>query len=320
MAEQPGTTVVQNPPTSGAAPPPTDWDASLARLNETMREAEIAANAQRDLEANGIPTDEPAEDEPPAEQGDEAPLPDDQELEGADTTPADKAQEQPRPPEPKPEGEQKRYSRRDAARLDAELADTTRRLNELSTRAQQYEQTDRTIISRLADLTGADGRYEQLAQKVLDGSASTEEQQHVQQMHQWRQVAGPVYREAQREVWDAFSKDFSSLKELEGVSDPVYQELLKLPNPAQMLRKVYDLGVSAGEKRKASETTRLSAAVTDLRTKRATEKAQPVPATNGAPTNNGRLIDRMFKADGTLDPEYEKRAERGEFLGVDLTR
>jgi len=318
MAEAPTATVQTPPATSAAAPPPTDWDASLARLNDTMREAELAANAQRDQEA-GTPMDEPTQEEPPIEQGDEAELPDEIEPD-AEPGPADQAQEQ----EPPPQTEPKRYSRRDAARLDAELSETTRRLNEHTSRIQQYEQTDRAIIGRLAELTGADGSYERLSTRVLDGSATPDERNQVQQMTEWRKVAGPVYRVAQQEVWDAFGKDMTSLKQLEGVTEPVYQELLKAPNPATMLKRVFELGIATGEKRKASEATRLNAAVTDLRTKSTASKPQPVPASAGAPTNNGRTIDRVMSEAFTRDENGQLRVNPSfrpeKFTGVDLAR
>jgi hypothetical protein len=284
-----------------------------------METAGIAANAQRDLEADGIDPSAPADDDQPAQLADdEADLPED-EAPAPETNTRDERPED-QEDRAKPASEQKRYSRKDAARLDSELQDTTRRLNETASRIAQFEQTDRAIITRLAELTGSDGSYDRLSARVLDGTASTEERNAVQQMTEWRKVAGPVYRVAQQEVWNAFSTDFSALKSLEGVTEKVFDDLKSAPNPAVMLRKVFALGVAAGEKRRASETARTEAAVTDLRTKRASAKTQPVPATAGAPTHNGRLIDRMFKPDGTLDPEYERRAERNEFLGADLTR
>ena len=320
MSETQTATAVQTPPApSDAAPPATDWGASLARLDDIMRTAETAANAQRDSEAQAIdtPVAEPATSQV---ADDEADLPED-ESQTPETSPREERQEEPGDRAPQaPQSDQKRYSRKDAARLDNELQETTRRLNETSSRIQHYQQTDRAIISQLAQLTGSDGSYDRLSQRVLEGTASTEERNQVQQMTEWRKIAGPVYRVAQQEVWNAFSSDFSELRKLEGVTDSVYEDLKAAPNPAVMLRRVFDLGVAAGEKRRQSETTRLNAAVTDLRTKRAAEKPAPVPATAGAPTHNGRLIDRMFKADGSLDPEMERRAERGEFLGVDLTR
>jgi hypothetical protein len=320
MAEAP--TALQTPAIQA---PANDWDRSMAHLDQVMEEAALAANAQRDLEATNTPITAPAE--PAPAPADEVELPDD-EPEPTAASPGEQPQEEEReePTSPQPD---KRYSRRDAARLDQQLQETTRELNELRGRVSNVEASDQRVLGRLADLTGADSNipeqstYHRLSQKVLNGTASDDERRKVAEMTEWRSIAGPVYRVASKEVWDSFAKDYSDLKKLDGVTEPVYQELLQAPNPAAMLRRVFELGRDAGRRQTALESKRLEAANTSLRTRTAAERPQPVPATNGNAPKPQRLADQMFRrVDGRLelDPEFEKRAERGEFLGVDLTR
>jgi hypothetical protein len=296
---------------------PTDWDGQIARLQQTFEEASIAANAQRDLEMQGIDPNAPADDEQSESSApDEVELPDDE-----PTTQADQPTDQPPPGQPQ---ESKRYSRKDAQRLDQQLQEATRELNELRTFRATTETTNRQILGKLATLTGADGRFDQLAEKVLSGTASEQERRQVAEMKEWRTALHPVYEVARGEVWDAFSRDFGELKKFDGVTQSVYDELLKAPNPARLLHRVYEIGVQSGRKQADSEAKRLEAANSALRTRTAASRPQPVPATNGATPKPPKVMEQMFKTgpDGQreLNPEFWDRARRNEFLGVDLSQ
>ena len=333
-------------PAEGTAPAPADeYQSMMAQLDDTMAQAEIAANAERDQEeAELTPTASSARQEARSETpGDEDESDEDEDAEPAEEAPdadedeAEEEEEAPKPaPTPAPTAEGPKYSRRDAARFATELDQTKGQLDQAQTqlRAHQgelgrYRETDTLIRRHLQQQSGyvveQNGRYryENLSAKVLEGSATAEEADEVAQMTQWHRFASPIYRAAEDVVLGAFKADWDSLKELEGIGPDGMQKLNKAQSVVQAAREVHALSLAAGEaKAKAkyeAKLAKLQAENKSLKTNSVSRGPQPAVANGQAVPANGSLLQRMIDPKtGLTSAEFDREVASGKWLGVEL--
>lgn len=300
-----------------------------ASLDDVMDQAAIAANAQRDEEAGTPPATTTRQEADTAEE--------EVEDEEEDTTEADPAASAAPEAEATAAGtEPPKYSRRDAAKFAAELEQHKKDLAE----AQQivarangelsaYRAADQHIVTQLAEVSGytreANGRFkiQNLEDRVVKNVATEAERVELAEMKQWAELAGPIYREAERQITRAFSVDWGALKDLEGVGDDGLTKLNQAPNGVVGARTMHALAYAAGKK--AAETAakaeiaRLRAETKSTRTKLVANAPQPaVAAGAAAPSGNG-WKGRAFNADGTINEDFDREVRAGKWLGVDLT-
>jgi hypothetical protein len=335
-------------PAEGTAPAPADeYQSMMAQLDDTLAQAEIAANAERDQEeAELTPTASSARQEAQSETpGEEDESDEDEDAEPAEEAPdadADEAEEEeeeeaPKPaPTPAPTAEGPKYSRRDAARFATELDQTKGQLDQAQAqlRAHQgelgrYRETDTLIRRHLQQQSGyvveQNGRYryENLSAKVLEGSATAEEADEVAQMTQWHRFASPIYRAAEDVVLGAFKADWDSLRELEGIGPEGMQKLNKAQSVVQAAREVHALSLAAGEaKAKAkyeAKLAKLQAENKSLKTNSVSRGPQPAVANGQAVPANGSLLQRMIDPKtGLTSAEFDREVASGKWLGVEL--
>jgi hypothetical protein len=334
-------------PEAGAAPAPSDSvQTMMAHLDDVMAQAEIAANAERDEEAQTTPSAQPARQEaqPPASD-------DEDDEDDEDSVPAEEApdedesdesepeeEEAPAPqPVPQPQAEQPKYSRRDAARFASELEQSKRDLQQVQQllRAHQGElgrvrDTDQLIRRHLQQQSGytveQNGRfrYENLSEKLLKGQATQEEADEVAQMSQWHEFAAPIFRAAEEVVLGAFRADWGSLKDLEGIGPEGQQKLNRAPNTVQAAREIHALAYAAGQQKAKSEAqqtiAKLRAENKSLKTSQVARGAQPaVPNGQVTPATSGSLLQRMIDpTTGLPSPDFDREVAAGRWLGVDL--
>ena len=322
-------------PSQPSRPEPSPPDPTLAALDEAIEHGTIAANAQRDLEAEtppGAPGWDEVEDD---EEEDSDEEPEEEEVAPSTTEPA-----APSAPEGQPETTEAaapKYSRRDAARFAAEAEQRSRELHEaraIVANAQReldgMRQKDRHILSQLGEVSGytrdqATGRfvYEVLAEKVLDGRATPDEAQTALEMRQWHELAGPIYREAEQQVQRQYRANWDSIGELEGIGSERMAQLNTAPDAIAAVRAMHAMALEAG-KAQATEAARQRIAKLEAENKslkRSQLAHAPQPATtNGAPVPSGQgWRDRAFDANGVLTDEFEKEIRAGKWLGTDLT-
>lgn len=291
-----------------------------------MEHSAIAANAQRDLEAenpSGTPDwQEVAEDE------------DDDELEDDEATPEQPAatSEPAAPTAPETPGEpaaQPRYSRRDAARFAAER-DTARAIQaQAQAELNTIRASDRHILTQLGEVSGykrnpQTGRfvYEELAEKVLNGQASAEEQQTAVEMRQWAELAGPIYREAETQVQRQYAANWSALGDLEGIGPEGMQQLNSAPDAIAAGNAIYNMALKAGEARarnaQAQHIARLEGELKSLKRDRLVRSPQPATGNGAAVPSGGGWMDQAFDDKGQIRPEFEREVAAGRWLGRDL--
>jgi hypothetical protein len=263
-----------------------------ARLDNVMAEAEIAANAQRDVEQEAMEGEVVEDDED---------LVDDD----ADDAAGD---------QPETSSEQRRYTRRDAERLAAELAQ-----HRGATAARQA--ADERILNHLQHQSGyvreANGRfrYENLSEKVLKGTATPEEAEEVAVATSWQEFASPIYSAAQAQVESGFVNgwraSFESAVKAEKLGPEAFQRLWGSRDP---IREAIKIGreLERGTQRGGAVRPSAATAHPQHQAPRSQSRAGAEIATGGAPA--AAFLKAM------MEPDFEARAKRGEFLGADLTK
>lgn len=311
--------------------------ALVAHLDEVIEHGSIAANAQRDLEAEEASTP-PAPSTPaakptqPADTGDEA---EDEEDEDEEETPAESAPaSEPEPSEPAP-AEPPKYSRRDAARFAEMAQQREREANEARQIAERasaelgaHRASDQTILTALGEISGytreSNGRfrYENLRDKVVEGTATDEERTEVAEMTQWQKLAGPIYRHAERQITGAFAVDWNKLKDLEGVGESGMQVLNAAENSvkgaAELHRMAFDAGKKAQKQESDQTIAKLRGEIKQLKNGGTSHLPQPAVAGGNAVPATGGWRDRAFGPDGLLTDEFDREVRAGKWLGVDL--
>jgi hypothetical protein len=307
------------------------------QLEEVMKVARIAANAQAELEANGEDPNAPAEEEAPetpatTEQPGESPA--DRPAETApesvyaETTqePSDEAEEEESDTSQK--ADEPSYSRRDAARFKGELDIANRDRQTLKAQLQQHQAADAAIITQIQQQAGSEDEYRKLVDKVVAGQATDEERQRANIMQQWRTVAGPIYRQAQVQVTQAWGHAFNAAGQYEGMTDEARQSIMAATDPTTALEAIHAAGLAAGvertraeiqadAKKLQSENQRLKAEISILKTRKTTVAPAPATPEGSSPAAMPKLPP-MFLEDGrTLNPEFEKLASSGKLLGVE---
>jgi hypothetical protein len=223
-------------------------------LADVMVQAEIAANAERDLaEADEVEGDELFED-------------DADELSSGDTAPEDGQRSQ------------------SADELARELAQTRTELQRVST-------ADQRILHALPEISGYSKeandrfRYENLRDKVLKGTASAEERREVNEMTQWHELAAPIYREAERQfqqtqnewlttIGNAWRHQFASAVKAEGLDDAPAERLYKSHDP---IRVAIHLGRELERKRSTAKGASAGSTRVAAKKRAAAPKAAPRP-------------------------------------------
>ena len=326
--------------TPGTSPAPTDSiDAWASQLDDQMAQAEIAANAQRDVEAEEqIPQRSSNRQEAPEpdDSDDDEGVVEDDEDEGVAAEPADEAQEAEQPQSTT--SEQPKYSRRDAARFAAELEQHKKDLAEaqaIVARAQgelgAMKAADHHVLTQLAEISGytveSNGRfrYDNLRDKVVRGTATDQERQDVAEMTQWAELAGPIYRAAELQVTRAFSADWNALKSLEGIGDTGLAKLNQAPNGVAGARTMHALAFDAGKKAAKAESdqivARLRAENKSLKTRQLSGAPQPAVLNGQAVPSGGSWRDRAIDPKtGMSNEEFDREVRAGKWLGVDLSQ
>jgi hypothetical protein len=318
---------------TAAAPAPADPMQTLAaHLDDVMAQTEIAANAQRDEEATNPSAPVQGQEAPPAvETADDDEV--DSEENEDEATPADEAPEATPADAP---AEQPKYSRRDAARFAAELEQRNKDLADaqaIVAKAQgevaAHRAADQHIVQQLGEVSGytreANGRFkiENLTERVLSNVATDEERQELAEMKQWALLAGPIYREAERQVTRAFSVDWGALTDLEGVGEAGLAKLNQAPNGVAGAREIHALAYAAGKKAAQDEAkatiARLKADTTSTKIKLASGAAQPAVVAGAAVPSTGGFRNRAFNADGSINDDFDREVRAGRWLGADLS-
>ena len=326
------------PPSQGAAPAPPDPMQSLAaHLDDVMAQAEIAANAQRDLETEADNPTAPSERQEEPEPDDDEDEDEQQEGETPESEPApeapDETEEQPElsPPERRPDEEREReprpqpaaaetprYSRRDAARFAAELEQTKAQLAQAQAQfnnsigeLHHFQNNRQVILNHLQQQSGyvreANGRfrYENLSEKTLRGQATVDEADEVAQMTSWQEFAAPIFHAAEDMVLRAFSVDWNTLGNLDGVGDEGLKRLNAHTNPIAAVREVHTLALAAGEAKAAqkyeSQLAKLRAENKSLRTGQVARSPQPASANGAAVPSNPRLYGACDRSENRHD-------------------
>jgi hypothetical protein len=331
-------------PAAQTPAPPDPTQTQAAYLDDVMAQAEIAANAQRDIEtedAEQIPSasserQEAPEPEPEPED-DEEDDEEDEEEESDDQQPApapEEAPDEPAPddqPAPQPAPQQPRYSRRQAARFAAELDQTRQQLNQARGHLGYFQSSDQRIREHMLHQSGyvreqnGRTRYENLSEKLLRGTASVEEADEVAQMTSWHEFAGPIYRAAEEQVMGAFVSDWRALRDLEGIGEHGLQKLNSHTSPTAASRELHALALAAGEaratKRFESRIAKLEAENKSLRTGNLARSPQPA-SSNGAAvaTNAGFLARAIDPKTGASTDEFDREVAAGKWLGADLAK
>jgi len=315
---------------------PISSASSAEQLQEAMDVARLAANAQRDIEAEGGNPLEPAEEEAeqetpesgeqPEEPAEEEPAEEAQEPEEQteeEPTEGEEAQSRAPPEEPPPKKGEPAYSRRDAARFKSELDARTAELQQTRGQLQRLQATDASIIRQIAEQAGSEDEFRQLTSKVISGAASDEERQRANIMQQWRQVAGPIYRQAQVQVLNDWAQAFTGAGNFDGMTDDSRQQIQNGATPLVALETIHAAGVQAGvaqaraeQKKAQAEIQRLKAEVSSLKTRQVTAKPQPAAPDGVTPATSSRLPPMLLE-DGSLNPEFEKLAHSGKLYGVE---
>jgi hypothetical protein len=320
---------------------PISTAASPEALQRVMDMSRAAAEAQAELEAQGIDPTSPAEED----QAEETPAPSEQPDQPAEGEPAEEAQEseeaeqpeeqpeeaaEPKAEEPKPKpktGEPPAYSRRDAVRFKADLDATRAELQQARAALQAHQASDTSIISQIQEQAGSEREFGELQRKNNLGHASDQERQRLQIMEQWRQTAGPIYRTAQQQVVAAWGAAFTAAGNFDGMTDEARQQINSAGDPRVALELIHTAGLKAGEervreeakaeqKRLGAEVQRLKTEVSSLKTK--VTASRPQPATpDGTTAAAGPKLPPMLLEDGSLNPEFEKLASSGKLYGVE---
>ncbi len=298
-----------------------------------MEHAAIAANAQRDLEAETPPGAPDWQEVETDDEGQE----DDDELEEQGEQPAE--QPEPAPAAVAPEAqttEPPKFSRRDAARFAADLEVRTRERDEARTIMQtaqreleQVNASQRHILTQLGKVSGyerdSSGKfvYEQLAERVLNGTATAEERQTAVEMRQWHELAGPIYREAEKQVQRQYGVNWQGLGELEGIGTEHMAQLNTAPDAISAIRAVHAMALAAGEARASAQAqqtiARLQAENKSLKRNQLVRSPQPA-GPNGPAVPSGRgWQDLAFDSSGQIKPEFEREVAQGKWLGRDLS-
>lgn len=270
---------------------PISTASSPEALQRVMDVARAGAEAQAELEEAGVDPNSPADPEYSDETEDD---------EGEDEGELEQRAEQ---------GDQPRYSRRDAARLARELEqlqnDVARTRGELHAR----QANDATLMRQIAEQAGSDAEFEQLRNTVR---RTPQQQERFETMAQWRAVAGPIYRVAQEQVMQNMSGAFNAAAELGGMTPEMHQQLLRATDAKKALELVHQAGVKTA----AAEIARLKAEVSSLKTQVTAGKPQPA-APEGLSGAASPRLPSMLLDDGSLNPEFEKLAKSGRLYGVE---
>src|SRR6266516_1921175 len=329
-------------PATGQTPEPPDPMQSLvAHLDDVMAQAEIAANAERDLGAE-IPTASSTRQEAtpaePEEESEESVPGEEPQEDAEDEGVAEDEEEEAEEPTPAPaQAEQPKYSRRDAARFAADLESSKRDLEQVQKQLKSHQgelaavrAADQRILRHLHEQSGytVDGngrfKYENLSAKVLEGTATPEEQEQVAQMTQWHRFAGPIFRAAEDQVLGAFKADWNSIKDLEGVGDDGFKKLNAVPSTVQAAREVHAMAYAAGQAKAKAESqatiARLNAEVKSLKTSQVARAPQPAVANGVAVPSKGGFLQRAIGSDGLPNPDFDREVNAGKWLGVDLSQ
>lgn len=297
-----------------------------------MEHAAIAANAQRDIEA----------ETPPGAPGWQEVEPDEDDDESDED---DEVEEEPAAPEPEPApAEQEAQPAEDATprvgrrvALRASLEQTSRERDEarqIVARAQAELNTikaaDRHILTQLGDVSGytrnpQTGRfvYEELAEKVLNGQASADEQQTAVEMRQWHELAGPIYREAEQQVQRQYAANWNGLEQLEGIGPENMQQLNSAPDAIAAARALHSMAYQAGQAKardaQAQHIARLEGELKSLKRDRLSRSPQPATGNGAAVPSGGGWLDQAFDDKGQLREDFERQVAAGQWLGRDLS-
>jgi hypothetical protein len=307
-----------------------------------MAQAEIAANAERDLDqeastpsaeaaAPAAPEDDDEDtDEADDEQPEPAPEAPDESAESADEEGDDEA-ETPTPPQPAPSAERPHLSRRAAQRelerIQGELQQTRQQLQAYGGEVANVRSSDQRILNHLYQQSGyvreQNGRlrYENLSEKVLRGTASVEEADEVAQMTSWQEFARPIYRAAEEHLQTGLVADWKQLRELDGVGDDGLKRLNAHTSITAAVRDVHAMGVAAGKKAAEAKIARLQAENKGLKTGNLARSPQPATA-NGAAvsTRAGFLARAIDPSTGTTTDDMDREVAAGKWLGADLAK
>jgi hypothetical protein len=339
-----------SPEASSSTPAPPNPDQALAaHLDDVMAQAEIAANAERDLgEEAGTPSaqveapeaseddaedEDEAEDDEQSEPASEEAL--DESAESADEEGDDEAEAPTPPPRTAPTSERPRLSRRGAdreiERLSTELNQTRQQLQAYGGEVATVRSGDQRILNHLYQQSGyvreQNGRlrYENLSEKVLRGTASVDEADEVAQMTSWQEFARPIYRAAEEHLMSGLAADWSKLRDLDGVGDDGLKRLNAHTSVVAAVRDVHSLAYAAGaaKERKTLEAkiARLQAENKGLKTGNLARSPQPATA-NGAAvsTRAGFLARAIDPSTGTTTDDMDREVAAGKWLGADLAK
>ena len=281
-----------------------------------MDTARAGAQAQAELEAQGIDPESPAEDEDPENPEDAG---DESEQEPQAEHPDDSAAAE---DEPSPDDERStqheqetRSERRQRAlqRVTGELEQTKARAQALEGQLHQVRASDSNVINAIQQQAGSEQEFQQLRDTVR---RTPEQQQRYEVMVEWRKVAGPIYRTAIDQAYSGLADAITKASEFEGMPRDAAQQLLKTGQPSEVFKLVYEAGQKSGQKALAAENQRLKAEVSSLKTGKVATGRQPA-SPDGAPANGTSKLPPMLLADGSLNPEFDKIAASGKLYGVE---
>lgn len=316
-------------PQAPQQPEPSPPDPTLQALDEAIEHGTIAANAQRDIEAETAPGapgwDEVVEDDEDADEDDDA----SQEIAPEPAAPAEQEAELAEPVAPDRAGRRLKL-RAENEQLARERDEARSIVANAQRELEQVRQKDRHVLTQLGDISGyarnpQTGRfiYEELAEKVLDGRATPDEQQTAMEMRQWHELAGPIYREAETQVQRQYQGRWDQIGSLDGISPERMAQLNTAPDAIAAVRAMHAMALEAGRAQAAEQArqkiAKLEAENKSLRRTSLANSPQPATANGAAIPSGGGWRDRAFDANGVLTDEFEKEIRAGKWLGSDLS-
>src|SRR5947199_1948382 len=188
-------TVQTDAPANTADLEPISTAASPDALQHIMDTARAGAQAQAELEAQGIDPESPAEEDEDTENPEDAGDESEQEPQAEHPDDSAAAEDEPSPDERSPQEQETRSERRQRAlqRVTGELEQIKARAQALEGQLHQVRASDSNVINAIQQQAGSEQEFQQLRDTVR---RTPEQQQRYEVMVEWRKVAGPIYRTA----------------------------------------------------------------------------------------------------------------------------
>ncbi len=276
-------------------------DAMIAHYREVAQQEAQAATGEPGTEAGQ-----------PGTSTQETPPPSDKPAATDEPKPGQAPESEDESPDGKLTEEEKRYSRRDAARFATQLTEVSRERDEIRQKLQHYENTDRAVLSELVDLVGTEQQYADARDRAAQGDQDA--QKRYAEMTEWRKLVGPLERRYQLQL----GAQFAELEKLPGMTKEDHGSIAHAATPIVALRQMYEVGKRAGLAERTQELDALKTEVSTLRTKQVATGTQPTTPGAGTPPKAPNVEQMIDPKTGALTDEGERLVRSGALRGVAL--